>query len=118
MNKKLLEEGDVIEITQGMKVYANVPKHFLYANQKGNFELDRGCVLINDDLKYLTGKYAVDHTSLDGGSPQDDYPSGHHVFCVSLENDTKIDFYQTGFFSAMIQDIQPIGKAVKKWVIE
>lgn len=114
----MLQEGDVIQIEKGMNVNAEVPEHFIYANRKGSFSLVKGTVTINDELSYLTGKYVVYKTSFGGGSSSDGYPDGHHVFCESLDDGQKIDFYQSGCFTAMIEDIQPIGKAVRKWVIE
>ena len=119
----MLKEGDVIEIKEGHKVYALVPEHFVYSNKKGSFKKVKSDVLVSGELDYLKGKYVVTQTTMDGGGtghgPNDTYPSGHHVFCVNVDDgETKIDFYQSGCFTAMIRDIEPIGKATLKWVVE
>lgn len=122
----LLQEGDIIELVNGMKVYAKVPKHFLYSNRKGDFTLDRGEVTLGGELSYLIGRYVVYKTSHDGGGTGhgsgDVYPSGHHVFCEKIDGDTRyrVDFYQTGCFTCMIPPtaISAIGKATLKYVVE
>jgi hypothetical protein len=117
--KELLQEGDVIEIKKGHTVQAMVPNHFLYTNCAGDFSLSEGSVCIDDVTQYLTGNYIVVKTMLDGGSSgRDPYPDGHHVFCVKADDrSVKIDFWQTGCFISMIEDIQPIGKAELTWTI-
>lgn len=123
MNKnKLLQEGDLIVLGNEHKVYADVPKHFLYGNYRGDFTLGHGeAHLGNDNFDYLRGKYIVTKTVMDGGGtahgPHDVYPNGHHVFCESIDGKHKVDFYQTGCFTCMIVNIEPIGRAEKKWVI-
>lgn len=117
----LLKEGDIIEIKAGHKVYSLVPKHFLYSNYKGDFSLDRGECTIGGELSYLAGRYVVDTVKLEGGGyghgPHDFYPDGHHVFCKSLTSEQELDFYQTGSFTCMITEIQPIGKAKRSWKV-
>ena len=126
MNNRLLREGDVIELEVGHNVYADVPKHFLYSNYKGDFTLARGDVEIGGELAYLAGRYAVCRTATDGGGTgstmsgaSDHYPDGHHVYCERFDDpEVKVDFYQTGCFTAMIppEDIQSVGKAVRnRW---
>ena len=114
---KELIEGDVIRLTSEHKVYAEVPKHFIFANCKGNFELHKSDVHLSD-FEYLCGDYIVERTALEGGSTgRDAYPNGHHVYCFMVSNpEIKIDFYQSGYFTAMIKDIEPIGRALKEWV--
>jgi len=119
----MLKEGDVIEIKKGMKVYADVPEHYVYANRRGSFKLTHSIVLINDNFDYLCGKYVVYKTAMDGGGcghgPHDIYPDGHHVFCMlSDDNDVRIDFYQSGSFTAMLPNIKPIARAKRTWVME
>ena len=49
----------------------------------------------------------------------DVYPDGHHVFCVKADDDkVRVDFYQSGCFTAMIEDIKPVGKAILDWKIK
>jgi hypothetical protein len=118
----MLEEGDVIQIEPGMRVYADVPQHFLYSNRRGDFTPGHGEIRIFGDLSYFAGKYVVLKTSFDGGGsghgPGDSYPNGHHVFCESTEAPKrKIDFYQSGCFTCMLPDLKAIGKAELKWVL-
>ena len=114
---RLLKEGDVIQINIGMEVYAKVPRHFLYFDERGCWDLDDGLITIDKELDYFKGKYIVYKTSLDGGGR--DYDDGHHVFCKK-EDDPKLEihFYQTGSFTAMIKNIEPIGRAKLTWVIK
>lgn len=122
---KKLQEGDVIELVEGMEVYANVPEHFVYSNCRGSYELTRHDIKIGGNFDYFVGKYIVYKTTYDGGSSgggmngHDDYPNGHHVFCVKVDNPKiKVDFYQSGCFTAMIENIKPIGKAKQTWTVE
>lgn len=115
--RSLLEEGDVIELKKGHMVYADVPEHFVFSNKRGCFELTHHDVMIGGDFDYLVGRYVVYKTVEDGGSDgRDPYPDGHHVFCERLKDGVRVDFYQTGCFTAMIEDIKPVGKATRsKW---
>lgn len=117
----MLQEGDIIELKEGHEVYADVPQHFLYSNRKGSFAIAHGEVEIGGELSYLSGRYVVYKTTHDGGGtgmgPHDVYPSGHHVFCERLDDPSvKVDFYQSGCFTAMIKNIEPVAKAVRRWV--
>lgn len=125
MSKKivLLEEGDVIELTSEHTVYAQIPKHFAYSNHKGDFSLIKERVKLVGDFEYLQGTYVVTKTQYAGGGTghgaHDVYPDGWEVTCVNTDDNTTIvSFYQTGSFTAMIEDIKPIGKAKLKWVYE
>lgn len=117
----MLKEGDIIEIIEGDRVYATVPQHFLYTNRRGVFDkFAHGEVRVAGDMAYLAGRYVVYKTSHDGGGTghgsHDVYPSGHHVFCEKLDNrKRKVDFYQTGCFTCMIPDREPVGKATRQW---
>lgn len=116
-----LQKGDIIELKAGHTVYAQVPEHFFYENRKGSFKLTRHDVTIGGEFSYLAGRYAVTHTAKDGGGtgrgPHGIYPDGHHVFCQKLdESGIEVDFYQSGAFTAMIKEIEPVGKAKIKWV--
>lgn len=112
---KLLKEGDVIELKDGHTVYADVPKHFVYSNKRGCFDITHHNITIGGEFDYFAGEYIVIKTTFDGGGtghgPGDVYPDGHHVFCRSAEGKKEVDFYQTGSFTAIIQDIKPIGRA-------
>jgi len=68
------------------------------------------------DTSIFEGEYVVNEVNCEGGGTcngvngPDKYPNGHHVFCVKKDNsEIKVDFYQTGCFTAMIEDIEPIG---------
>jgi hypothetical protein len=120
--RKMLKEGDVIEIKEGHMVYADVPEHFIYSNRKGCYDLTHTDITVGGDFSYFSGKYIVTKTNMDGGGtghgPHDVYPDGHHVYCVSADDQArKIDFYQSGSFTAMIEDIEPIGRAELQWRI-
>src|SRR4030042_5752874 len=108
----MLKEGDIIELKEGHTVYADIPEHFAYSNRKGSFKLTRHEARIRGQFAYLAGRYVVYKTTNDGGGighgPGDVYPDGHHVFCERLEDRIKVDFYQTGSFTAMIEHIEPV----------
>lgn len=117
----MLAEGDIVEIKEGCKVYALVPQHFLYANKKGDFSLAKGEAVVGKELAYLAGRYVVYKTAMEGGGtgmgPHDVYPDGHHVYCEKLDDPSqKIDFYQSGSFTAMLPDLKPVGRAERRWV--
>lgn len=107
----LLKNGDLITLKPGHSVYAMIPKHFVYSNCKGDYSLCKSDVVIGGDYEHLAGQYIVYDTALTGGGtghgPHDVYPDGHRVFCVQIGTGTKVDFYQTGHFTAMIRDLQP-----------
>ena len=124
---KLLEEGDVIILKIGHVVYADIPEHFVFSNRKGIWTLTHINVTIVGEFKYLLGKYIVIKTAFDGGGTgmghHDTYPNGHHVWAEQVPERKedichKVDFYQTGAFTAMITDIEPIGKAERTWKIK
>lgn len=109
---ELLKPGDLIELREGHKVYADVPSHMVFSNRKGDFSLTHHDVRIGGDFSYLAGRYIVTEARTQGGGqghgPHDTYPDGHRVFCVGIGTGQKVDFYQTGCFTAMIEDIEPI----------
>lgn len=165
MNTTLLKEGDVINLTAGMRVYATIPSKFVYANAKLSDELTETDLIIDkkylndvevsEDIKNIAtkimnafgsqstrisleaslnfvnsnikkptqeefsiapGEFLVIKTENTGGgnSGNDYYPDGHRVYCKRLNNGsfdekgTEINFYQTGSFTAMIENITPI----------
>lgn len=118
-----LGEGDVIELKKGHTVYAQVPEKYVYQNTPRSKKLTQTDVTIGDNLNgldtnYLEGRYVVIKTTLDGGGtgmgPNDIYPDGHHVWCKKMLKDgqlgEEVDFYQSGSFTAMIEEIKPVGK--------
>jgi len=117
---KYLKEGDIIVLGPKHSVYTDVPEHFAYSNRRGSWELTHTNVSLDDEFSYLQGEYIVYKTTMDGGGtghgPHDVYPDGHHVFCEKADDsEVKVDFYQSGAFTAMITDIKPVGKAKRKW---
>lgn len=67
------------------------------------------------DTSIYEGEYVVDYVDSNGGGKAIslfsviEYPDGWHVYCYKKDNPSiKVDFYQTGFFTAMIPDIEPI----------
>jgi len=114
MIRTLLREGDIIQLGPEHRVYAQVPKHFVYANKRGDFELTYTDVQIGTRFEYFIGRYVVYKTCYDGGGSLDGLPheQGYHVFCEGLdEKRYRVDFYQTGGFTAVNPDIQAIGHA-------
>lgn len=70
------------------------------------------------------GEFVVTQTILDGGSHYNDhdyYPDGHRVYCKMLidgvyhDDALEVNFYQTGSFTALINDIKPIKKLKLKF---
>lgn len=131
-DQRLLREGDVIELRTGHTVYMKLPTHFVYTNRQGCFdELAKTEVTIGDakngmSTDWIAGRYVVTGTSYEGGGTgmgsHDVYPDGHYVKAEKLETSdrdhrTKVSFYQTGCFTAMIADIRPIGRAVARWEV-
>lgn len=118
MNHKFLQVGDVIELKAGHKVYTDIPEKYYYTNRPDSNELTHADVKIGGIHSHLAGEYIVYKTSQDGGGtghgPNDVYPDGHHVFAESTDGSrVKVDFYQSGSFTAMITDISPIAKAAQ-----
>ena len=124
-----LKEGDVIEIKKDMKIYASIPKKYIFSNRPLSEELEETDIEVGEirsvnkstfDTSIFEGEYVVYKTVYDGGSDGYDsyhgcYPNGHHVFCQKLFNKTRINFYQSGCFTAMITDIKPIRKMKMEW---
>lgn len=130
---KLLQVGDVINLTLGMKVYAIVPECFVYASRRDS-RLSRtiktdvriGTILDNErgqtfDTGFLAGEYVVIDTDETGGSHGHEsyqyHSSGQHVTAQRLaadgtydENGLIVSFYQKGAFAAKIEpsEIAPI----------
>lgn len=104
---KLLEKGDVIILTEEHTVYID-----------GTSTTTK----LVDEYAHMRGEYVVLATNLKGGgtghSKHDVYPDGHHVSCQSKNGKHKVNFYQTGSFTAMIEDIKPIGKVKIKVTFE
>lgn len=134
-NNKFLQKGDLIKLGRGHTVKAWIPRHFVYANEVGDFTLTKTTITIGKDhnglnTDYFMGTYVVTKTCTDGGGtghgPGDVYPDGHHVFCKLLESSTvdlrkqtiEVEFYQSGCFNCMIKHIEPIGRAKEDWKIE
>lgn len=117
----MLEEGDIIELKEGMRVYAEVPEHFLYSNRRGVFDrTSHGEIDIGGSLGYFAGRYVVYKTAMEGGGtghgPHDVYPDGHHVYAQKLDNPSvRVDFYQSGSFTAMLLKLKAVGKATNTW---
>lgn len=71
------------------------------------------------DTSVYAGEYEVYHTASNGGGTGGGgfcydsvpYPDGWHVYCHKVEDPSvMVDFYQTGHFTAMIENIEPINK--------
>ena len=115
-----LKEGDIIELREGHEVYTDLPENTVYSNRKGSRVLTHAYAKIKGSLAFLAGRYIVTHASFDGGGcghgAYDVFPSGYHVFCVADKDPSRrVDFYQSGCFTAMIPSIEPIGRATATW---
>jgi hypothetical protein len=136
-----LQVNDIFELEKGHRVYIdNFPAAFLYDNDEFivdytlmQGELEIGTIKNGFDSSFLIGKYIVTKTPFDGGGPNfdGDYPDGHHVYAKKLikkrppgvhsfsNNDKtiisnlEINFYQSGCFTCMIEDIVPIKKDIQ-----
>lgn len=158
-NNKLLRVGDVIEIKEGMEIYADIPEKFAYSNSCSS-DITRALVKVSEKLGYIpatvsvvvnkiadvlsrhdynvplyelsgllerynsdksikevldtssfVGEYLVYKATEDGGSHVHGYSGGWHVFARKVnEPPVKIDFYQSGCFTAMMSpdEISPI----------
>lgn len=121
MKNGLLEEGDVINLTEEHRVYGMVPEREVFDNCKKSKKMTHYEAPIKK-FKNLVGEYFVYKTAYEGGGtghgPYDVYPDGHHVYCRKVENKSvEVDFYQTGSFTCMIEKgtIKPIGKMKCSW---
>jgi hypothetical protein len=114
MSDELLKEGDIIELKAEHRIYADVPKHFVYSNCRGDFDLTHTDVQIGTRFDYFIGRYVVYKTSYTGAGTLDQmyHSAGHHVFCEGLHGKHyRVDFYQTGGFTAVNPDIRAVGRA-------
>lgn len=69
------------------------------------------------DSSIYAGEYMVKYVSFGGGGLQgtpsgyEIYPNGWHVFCAKVDDPSiRVNFYQTGDFTAVIPDICPINQ--------
>ncbi len=72
------------------------------------------------------GEFVVIDTAFTGGGtgmgPHDTYPNGHEVTCKRLvggeydANGVEVSFYQSGCFTAMIKDIEPLRKMEMRFI--
>lgn len=121
--------GDLSKITIG--IANRVVKEFERDGIKLSLEdikdfVDSKIIEAKQSQKILTftlepGDFVVTCTSKEGGGTghgsNDIYPDGHRVFCKRIKDDNTIDefepqisFYQTGCFTVMLVDIEPIRK--------
>jgi len=136
---KELKIGDVFKLEKGMKVYASLSNKFIYSNVRENSadandlsqtDVEVGEVFKTTKNKFdsgrLVGEYVVADTAFDGGGtghgPHDVYPSGHHVFAQKLADNgsydpdgIQVDFYQSGCFTAMIEDVKVVRKMKRRF---
>lgn len=113
----LLQEGDIIFLKAGTPVYAMIEGRFIYSNSNST-ELVHHEARVAIDTKYVVYKTAWTGGGTGHGA-NDVYPDGHRVYCEPLDDPDpkrRIDFYQSGSFTIVHKNIQPIGKAVHKWV--
>ena len=106
----LIEEEikNVLTKKQGLKIDDEKIKTFVES-------LNIDTSYMEFDTSMYIGEYEVIDTKTEGGgiqrsfSGEIQYPYGYHVFCKKIDdNSINIDFYQTGCFTAMIEEIKPI----------
>jgi hypothetical protein len=138
-----LTEGDVFKLEEEMDVYAFVPEKFAYIDRQDSNSLVKtkvtvGQVLVNEytttfegeeigpfeetyDTSQLVGQYVVTSAKLTGGSYTNRYPDGWKVAARRLSDDGSFDpdgevvkFYQSGHFTAMNREVQPVRRLEKE----
>jgi len=122
----MLKPGDIIEIKNGHTVYFSLPLHCIYANKEGVFnETAETDVIVGStprglDTDFLEGRYVVISANLrDSGGRQ-----GVYVECQKLPQGDeslpplKIAFFESGGFTAEINELKPVGRAKSIWVEE
>ena len=91
-------------------------------NEVSKILVNQGVEIPDNDIYKLDGieifdttkfalEYRVYHAGYDGGDG--DHPDGWHVYCENVQNpDEIIDFYQDGFFTAIIRPdkIRPLNR--------
>lgn len=126
-----LQEGDVIFLNMGDRVYADVPWKFIFkdsdsVDRKFPMEVTLPTLFKRDEdqLFFDYGEYVVIKTAMEGGGDNFDgpYPDGHCVYCKKLKNGKYnpngniVKFYQSGCFTCMIKNITPTAKMEKPYV--
>lgn len=100
----LLRTGNYFCLNVGDSVYARVPEKRIYNNGRED-ETAHGMIVISDSDK-LDGYYIVSLAQFDGGGSDgygSNYPNGWHVYAEKVsDRTTKVDFFQTGSFTALI----------------
>jgi hypothetical protein len=85
-----LAEGDIIELKEGHKVYADIEERLVFSNTPKSNKKVHHEVILSKDFSKLIGKYIVYKTSMNGGGTgmgiTDTYPNGWHVYCEKLTN--------------------------------
>lgn len=120
--KKLLEIGDVIYLNKSHTVYADVQERFVYSNRPKSTRICHSETKIGRFDEYPEGEYLVVDVRENGGRSflemkghTEFYSNGHHVYCRKLNSYNQpigqiVDFWQTGFFNVMIENIEPVRK--------
>lgn len=127
----MLQEGDVIFLNIGDRVYADVPWKFVFKDSEPrdrniHTEVRLPTLFRRDDeeLFFDYGEYVVIKTAMEGGGMNFDgpYPNGHCVYCQKLKNGKYnpngniVKFYQSGCFTCVIKNITPTAKMEKSYV--
>ena len=121
----LAKEGDIILLKNGDRVYGKIQAKFVYSTTPESTKLVRTDFPIGEFEEYPPGRYLVVETKMNGGQENggmtghDSYPDGHHVYCEMLNSHNqptgiRVDFYQNGAFTAIIENPQIVGKMEKK----
>lgn len=124
--QRLLKKGDVFFIEKGQKLYTKengMREEEVIAGKASYHQEYKKDKIVVDRREYFSkahlvsikhiippvGEYIVLHTSYSGGGcgmgPDDVYPDGWHVTAKPLDKEKPIvSFYQTGCFTAMLEN--------------
>lgn len=114
-----LSIGDIIEIQEGHEIYSDIPMHFLYENQKGNFETEHHYFKVEVDTLYYAGKYIVTGVDTKERTYIDCIKAAEDEYFEDSEVELRINFYLgSSGRHGTIEKIEPIGKAKLTWAID
>jgi len=136
MSTRLLRMGDVFLIEKGQPLYVKdhgCDKEEVRAGEPTEHQEYKKDMVVFKGRKYFSGsyletiqhkiprvgEYVVVSTEYCGGGtgmgPHDVFPDGHMVIAKPVNGrGTRVSFYQTGCFTAMLENPKIIRKATKK----
>lgn len=110
MKPSQLQVGDIFELTESMVFYP------IERRDDGRWYRD---LTDRRALPAYLGRYVVTNTNMTGGGtahgPHDVYPDGWQVSARTLDGERRIQFYQSGCFTAINRNVPVSGKAQCEW---